>query len=149
MQADKTLKETATAAEEMINQALAIDPTNALALHLHIHVAEASSPQRSVQMSPLSTLKPQCPVLMWQSKFVQSIFASAVGPSRSVLGLAAALNALLHCTRLKLSDGLALFNTELCQSLLEDTGGRQDTMKDALGSHSHATAPMPCCTAQD
>lgn len=33
-------------AEEMINQALAIDPHNALALHLHVHIAEASSPQR-------------------------------------------------------------------------------------------------------
>ncbi len=48
LQADKMLKETATAAEELINQALAIDPTNALALHLYIHIAEASSPQRSV-----------------------------------------------------------------------------------------------------
>lgn len=54
VQADKTLKESATAAEELINQALAIDPTNALALHLHIHIAEASSPQRSVQDMPLS-----------------------------------------------------------------------------------------------
>ncbi|BDA50251.1 hypothetical protein COCOBI_15-3800 [Coccomyxa sp. Obi] len=49
--ADKTLKETASAAEELINQALAIDPTNALALHLHIHIAEASSPQRGPHLN--------------------------------------------------------------------------------------------------
>lgn len=47
LQKDKSLKETATIAEELINQAIALEPMNALALHLHIHIAEASSPQRS------------------------------------------------------------------------------------------------------
>ena len=41
-----TLKGSAMKAEELINQALAIDPANPLALHLHIHIAEAASPQR-------------------------------------------------------------------------------------------------------
>jgi len=40
------LKETASRAEELINKALIADPKNPLALHLHIHIAEASSPQR-------------------------------------------------------------------------------------------------------
>jgi hypothetical protein len=46
VQKDKSLKETAVVAEELINRALALEPKNALALHLHIHIAEASSPQR-------------------------------------------------------------------------------------------------------
>jgi hypothetical protein len=45
-QEDKSLKETAQVAEELINRALSLDPKNALALHLHIHISEASSPQR-------------------------------------------------------------------------------------------------------
>ena len=40
------LKESASHAEELINTALAADPKNPLALHLHIHIAEASTPQR-------------------------------------------------------------------------------------------------------
>ena len=36
------------AGEELINRALAIDPKQPLALHLHIHIAEESSPQRCV-----------------------------------------------------------------------------------------------------
>ena len=41
-----TLRGSAAAAEELINQALALDPKQPLALHLHIHIAEAASPQR-------------------------------------------------------------------------------------------------------
>ncbi|EIE23263.1 hypothetical protein COCSUDRAFT_47568 [Coccomyxa subellipsoidea C-169] len=48
---DKSLKETATIAEELINQAIALEPMNALALHLHIHIAEASSPQRGPHLN--------------------------------------------------------------------------------------------------
>ena len=40
------LRETASHAEELINTALTADPKNPLALHLHIHIAEASTPQR-------------------------------------------------------------------------------------------------------
>lgn len=45
-QAGNELKESASIAEELINRALLKDPKNPLALHLHIHIAEASSPQR-------------------------------------------------------------------------------------------------------
>lgn len=48
LQEDNTLKETATIAEELINRALTLDKKNPLALHLHIHISEASSPQRCV-----------------------------------------------------------------------------------------------------
>ena len=41
-----TLRESASAAEELINTALALDPQQPLALHLHIHIAEAASPQQ-------------------------------------------------------------------------------------------------------
>ena len=40
------------AGEELINRALAIDPKQPLALHLHIHIAEESSPQRCGAPSP-------------------------------------------------------------------------------------------------
>lgn len=43
---DGELKESAMAAEELVNRALALDPKQPLALHLHIHVAEEASPQR-------------------------------------------------------------------------------------------------------
>jgi len=46
VQEGNELKETASRAEELINKALIADPKNPLALHLHIHIAEASSPQR-------------------------------------------------------------------------------------------------------
>ena len=46
LQEGNELKESATSAEELINRALAVDPRNPLALHLHIHIAEAASPQR-------------------------------------------------------------------------------------------------------
>ena len=46
LQKGNELKESATSAEELINRALAVDPRNPLALHLHIHIAEAASPQR-------------------------------------------------------------------------------------------------------
>ena len=45
-QEGKELRESASQAEELINSALAVDPKNPLALHLHIHIAEASTPQR-------------------------------------------------------------------------------------------------------
>ena len=53
LQEGNELKESATSAEELINRALAVDPRNPLALHLHIHIAEAASPQRC-QPDPLS-----------------------------------------------------------------------------------------------
>ncbi len=46
LQEGNDLKESASMAEELINRALAADSKNPLALHLHIHIAEASSPQR-------------------------------------------------------------------------------------------------------
>jgi len=48
-QADGSLAPTAAEAEGLIGEALALDAVQPLALHLHIHLAEASSPMRSAR----------------------------------------------------------------------------------------------------
>ncbi len=48
-QPDGSLAPTAAEAEALIGEALALDAGQPLALHLHIHLAEASSPQRSAR----------------------------------------------------------------------------------------------------
>jgi hypothetical protein len=53
---DGELKESAMAAEELVNRALALDPQQPLALHLHIHVAEEASPQRCACFCPCPAL---------------------------------------------------------------------------------------------
>ena len=42
------LRPTAAKAEALLGEVLAADPDNPLALHLHIHITEASAPSRSV-----------------------------------------------------------------------------------------------------
>ncbi len=45
-QADGSLRPTAADAEVLLGEALALDARQALALHLHVHLAEAAAPQR-------------------------------------------------------------------------------------------------------
>lgn len=45
-QADGSLRPTAADAEALLGEALALDARQALALHLHVHLAEAAAPQR-------------------------------------------------------------------------------------------------------
>jgi Tfp pilus assembly protein PilF len=40
------MRPSAAKAEALIDEALAIDPTHPLAIHLYIHIAEASDPRR-------------------------------------------------------------------------------------------------------
>ena len=47
-QADGSLRPTSAEAEALLQEALALDAGQALALHLHVHLSEAASPLRCV-----------------------------------------------------------------------------------------------------
>ena len=51
-QANGTLTWEAKQAEALILEVLRLDPQNALALHLYIHLVEATNPLRSVRLRP-------------------------------------------------------------------------------------------------
>ena len=48
VQADGSLRPTSVEAEALLQEALALDAGQALALHLHVHLSEAASPLRCV-----------------------------------------------------------------------------------------------------